>query len=107
MQMQCAYCEILFNRPRRRGSMRHKATYCSHACFSKNVARTAECLTCASVFKRDKYIPGVARIKYCSDLCINFKDRPFPPLEIYGDSENQNFILCYRRQKLINQRSVK
>lgn len=104
MEMRCAYCDVLFKRPRRRGSKRHQTTYCSHACFAKNVARVTECLTCAVTFKRERYIPGFARIKYCSDLCINFKDTPFPPLEIYGDEEDQNYMLSYRRQKLLNQK---
>lgn len=106
MQMQCAHCNVLFDRDRRRGAMKDRTTYCSHACFAKNVVRLSECLTCAGPFKRERYIAGIARKKYCSDLCESLKNQPLPPLEIYGDESDRQFILCYRRKKLLNHQAV-
>lgn len=70
--------------------------HCSRRCRERDAKAQCECTVC-----QIKFIKIGTNAKYCSPSCRKQRKKPYPPVEIYGNEKNQDFMLAYRRYKYI------
>jgi len=103
MIMTCSYCRKVFKRKKRRpgsGNRGHHRVYCGTDCFKKKIGSDHICAHCGLSFKA-KQTRSTAHPdrRYCTRTCYNLRLKPLPPVEIYGDAKDIEFIMAYRKHK--------